>query len=179
MRVIAGIYRRRLLQEVDSNGTRETKDRVKESIFNAIQNDLYGSKVLDLFAGSGSLGIEAISRGASSCVFVDQDQLPIKTIHANVASLKINNSEIHKQDALAYLSNTKETFDIILLDPPYHLDILKEVTKIIETNEILSKDGRIVALYSKNDTLEVEGKIQVTKTKTIGITKVSYLKWGI
>lgn len=180
MRVIGGIHRSRLLTEVPSDDTRETKDRVKESIFNSIQFDLPDAIVLDLFAGSGSLGIEALSRGAKHCDFNDQSRIATKVIQANVANLQLgNNSSITSQDALAFLQRKQSAYDIILLDPPYHMDILANVIEIIATQSLLAPYGIIIALSAREHIIPLPdcGIIEY-KTKKSGITKISYLKWG-
>jgi 16S rRNA (guanine(966)-N(2))-methyltransferase RsmD len=180
MRVIGGTYRSRKLLEVDSTSTRETKDRVKESIFNSLQPYLYEARVLDLFAGSGSLGIEAISRGALSVVFVDQQTQAIHTIRKNCDVLQINNQvHVHQQDAVDHLHQTTEIFDIILLDPPYASQELDLMIEIIAQRRILTTNGIVVCLYSKKDTLKQSNRgIIEYKTKTMGITKVTFMKWG-
>lgn len=181
MRVIAGEFRSRVLVEVDSDLTRETKDRVKESIFNSIQNDLYEANVLDLFAGSGSLGIEAISRGSIFCDFVDKGKDAINAVRKNILNLKIESkSGIHFEEYSSFLEKTYHGYDIILLDPPYKIDCIDDIIKTIARKKLLSKDGIIVCLYSKNNQLKTENNgIIEYKKKTIGITNVSYMKWGI
>ena len=114
MRVIAGTFRSRILNEVESNNTRSTKDRVKEQIFNSVGPYFNGLSVLDLFSGSGSLGIEAISRGVDKCVFVDNDRLAIKVITDNILKLKIQDqSDIIQSLYGDYINNTNEEFDLI------------------------------------------------------------------
>ncbi len=181
MRVIAGEFRHRKLHEVDSKNTRETRDQVKESIFNSIQSYLYDATVLDLFSGSGSLGIEAISRGAKRAVFVDKERLAISTTQKNIDMLGIRDkADIKHSDYQSFLSASNETFDVILLDPPYRLHVIEEIISLIERQNLLAKDGIIVALYSKNVSLNIEGfDIISYKEKKIGVTNISFLKWGI
>lgn len=180
MRVIGGQFRSRRLFEVESADTRETKDRVKESIFNSIQSHLYDAMVLDLFAGSGSLGIEAMSRNAAHTTFVDSQMGAIRTIQKNVSLFNIENRvDIHHNDAFQFLQQTTKTYDIILLDPPYHLKIINEIVSQIAMHQLLRDDGVIVCLYSKNDELLTENHGIISyKTKTMGITKITYMKWG-
>ena len=181
MRVISGEYRSRVLLEVNKETTRETKDRVKESIFNSIRNDLFDAKVLDLFAGSGSLGIEAISNGSSFCDFVDKERDAINTIRENILNLGIEKkSGIHYMDYQTFIEKTYHEYDVILLDPPYMLDCIDEIIKHVSRKKLLHKDGIIVCLYSKNNTLKQENNgIIEYKKKTIGITNVSFMKWGV
>ena len=179
MRVIAGTYRSRVLKEVECDTTRSTKDRVKESIFNSIQNHLYESTILDLFAGSGALGIEAISRGAKSCVFNESNTKAIKIVEENINMLEIENAKVERLDYVDFLLSTNDTFDIILLDPPYHMNIIDEIIQLISKRNLLNKDGIIVSLYAKNISLQEQNSgIIEYKKKTIGITNVSYMKWG-
>ena len=181
MRVIAGEFRSRVLKEVDATTTRETKDRVKESIFNSINNYIPESICLDLFAGSGSLGIEAISRGASFVDFVDHNLEAYKTTLENINTLKIKDRvTLSKNDYNEFLKNTTKSYDLIFLDPPYHLEKLNDIIKVISDNKLLKEDGIIICLYSKNISIkdDVNGIIEY-KQKKIGITKVSFMKWGI
>lgn len=163
MRVISGKYKGKILSGFDIKGTRPTMDRVKESMFAIIQNYLKDSICLDLFAGSGSLGIEALSNGAKKCYFVDNNKVAIETIKKN--TLKIDNKEIIQEDCFKALLQFKNKvkFDVIFLDPPYHDNLLNQVLeKIIEYN-LLNKNGIIVCeledeLLTTNLTLLKEKK---------------------
>lgn len=180
MRVIGGYHRSRKLHEVPSDDTRETKDRVKESIFNSITPHLYQARVLDLFAGSGSLGIEALSRGAASCTFNDTSPMSIKVIRENLNLLQeTSKSIVVSQDALRFLSQTTGVYDIILLDPPYGSQLLGTIVQQIASHQLLDKFGVIVALSGKNDSIDGSDCDIITyKTKKYGLTTVTYLKWG-
>ena len=181
MRVISGKYRSRILDEVASEATRETKDRIKESIFNSINSYLCEATVLDLFAGSGSLGIEALSRGSKSCIFVDNTSNAISAVRSNIKKLHIENySEIYFGDYQDFLNKTYKNFDIILLDPPYYMDIINNIIKEIARKKLLHQKGIIVCLYSKNNALKIENNgIIEYKKKRVGITNISYYKWGV
>lgn len=181
MRIIAGNYRTRVLKEVNQLSTRETKDRVKESIFNSITPYLYGARVLDLFAGSGSLGFEAISRGSEFVEFSDSNSTAIKVIRSNASSLGVlKQCRITQSDYKEYLASCNSVFDVILLDPPYALNCLDDVIRIITLKKLLSDNGIIVCLYDKNNSLKEDNNgIIEYKQKKIGITKVSFMKWGI
>ena len=148
MRVISGISRGTKLKTIESDTTRPTLDRVKESLFNIIQVDIKGKKVLDLFAGSGALGIEAISRGAETATFCDNSIDAIQVIKTNIENTKCTDKSIVlKKDyllALKYLAKNNQKFDIIFLDPPYKTDFAnKAIEQIIELN-LLSKEGIII-----------------------------------
>ena len=181
MRVIAGTYRSRILKEVKSEFTRSTKDRVKEQIFNSVGPYFDGLIVLDLFSGSGSLGIEAISRGVNKCVFVDKERDSVKVITDNVLTLKIQDKSVIVQSLYSdYLNNSTEVFDLIFLDPPYSLEELDLIISIISKRKLLSENGRIVCLYSKKSSIkEKNNDIIEYKQKISGITKISFMKWGI
>ena len=180
MRVISGTFRSRILDEVSSDKTRETKDRVKETIFNSITNNLYDAITLDLFAGSGSLGIEALSRGAKECVFVDKMVDAIDVVRKNVGKLHVANiCEIFHGDYNDFLMKTYHNFDVILLDPPYHMEVIDDIIKTIARKKLLKDDGVIIVLYSKNNSIKSENNgIIEYKKKTMGITNISFMKWG-
>lgn len=120
MKVVTGSLRGRNIVTLDGTATRPTTQRVKEALFSAIQFDIEGRRVLDAFAGSGQLGIEAISRGAAACVFVDKEREAAEVVRRNVTTLGISAvSTVLCQDTLTFLRNTKEKFDLIFIDPPY------------------------------------------------------------
>lgn len=181
MRVIAGEFRSRIIKEVGLASTRETKDLVKESIFNSIGPNFIEKSVLDLFAGSGSLGIEALSRGASRCTFVDHNKHAIKTINQNLHSLKLaSNIEVVLSEYAKFLNNLDQEFDIILLDPPYDLDVIDLIIDIVSKKKLLSENGVIVVLSSKKSLIKDNiSDIIKYKEKVKGITRISFWKWGL
>ena len=125
--------------------TRPTTDKVKESIFNIIQFDLEGRRVLDLFGGTGQLGIEALSRGAAHCTFVEQRRDAVALIRENVKACQLQeNARIIQGEALSFLVSCREKFDVILLDPPYHTDLLERCMEAIVMFDILSEHGIMV-----------------------------------
>lgn len=180
MRVISGTFRSRVLEEVASIKTRETKDRVKESMFNSLQPYLYQATVLDLFAGSGSLGIEALSRGCEHVTFVDHFHQAITVLNNNIATLQVaKQSKVFQEDFRTFLLHNQTIYDIIILDPPYDLIVLDEIVEMIATKKLLHEDGIIVLLYGKNTVLKTENSgIIEYKKKTMGITNLSFMKWG-
>ena len=145
MRVISGKLKGISLKTPNGMLTRPTADRVKEAMFSIIQFDLPGAKVLDLFGGTGQLGIEAISRGAASAVFVDTQDAACKLIKENLVKTKLTEqARVIKSDYLSYLRSTTEKFDIILLDPPYAEVFLENALKTITEIDILQSNGIIV-----------------------------------
>jgi len=146
MRVITGKARGVQLKTPDGMDTRPTTDRVKEALFSIINFDIPGAKVLDLFGGTGQLGIEALSRGASSAVFVDAREESCRLIRENLRRTKLEKeAKVVRSDYLAYLNRTTEQFDIILLDPPYAEVFLENALKRIAEIDILHSGGIIVA----------------------------------
>ena len=146
MRVITGKARGTVLKTPDGMQTRPTADRVKEALFSIINFDIPGAKVLDLFGGTGQLGIEALSRGAASAVFVDESEAACKLIRENLRRSKLDSQgRVVRGDYMAYLKSCREKFDIILLDPPYAEVFLENSLKIISEIDILQSGGIIVA----------------------------------
>jgi 16S rRNA (guanine966-N2)-methyltransferase len=180
LRVIAGQYKSRKIKDVPSKLTRPTTDKNKEVIFNSIGQFFNGGKVLDLFAGSGSLGIEALSRGMSSCDFVDKQYTAIKVIQENIDGLNLKDqSKIIKKDAIQYLKNTQNSYDLILLDPPYKLKPYQEVLDLIASRQLLNNHGIIVMESDHQTTIQGIQDIQVIKEKTLGQSKITILERNI
>ena len=144
MRVITGTARGRRLKELQGMETRPTTDKVKESLFNIIQFEIEGRRVLDLFAGTGQLGIEALSRGAAEAVFVDRRPDAVRLVQENLALCGFTDrARVKSGDALAYLKSG-EKFDLIFLDPPYASDLLKKAMETIPAIDIVTENGIIV-----------------------------------
>jgi len=145
MRVISGSARGRRLKELQGMQTRPTTDKVKESLFNIIQFDLPGRKVLDLFGGTGQLGIEALSRGAAGCTFVEQRRDAVRLIQENLKECRLEDkARVVSGEALAFLSSCREKFDVIFLDPPYHTDLMDRALELVTKIDILSEHGIII-----------------------------------
>lgn len=145
MRVITGRARGVALKTPDGMATRPTSDRVKEAMFSIVQFDIPGAAVLDLFGGTGQLGIEALSRGAKSAVFVDEREDACRLIRENLKRTKLENPcRVIRSDYSAYLRSCRDKFDIIFLDPPYVEVFLENSIKIITEIDILQTGGIIV-----------------------------------
>ena len=178
MRVISGKLKGRVLKGYNIEGTRPTMDRVKESLFAIIQWFLDDSIVLDLFAGSGNLGIEAISNGASKCYFVDNNKECIKVINDNINTFKINNqSVVLNKDYLKALNDFNVKFDIIFIDPPYKYNIKKELLDIILNNNLLNNNGIIVFEYSNDEEIN-NNNFKLLKNKKYGDKFISVYKFN-
>ena len=160
MRVITGKARGVLLKTPEGMLTRPTSDRVKEALFSIVNFDLPGANVLDLFAGTGQLGIEALSRGAKHAVFVDAREDACKIVRENLRRTKLENeAKVVRGDYLDYLRRCKEKYDIILLDPPYAEVFLENALKCITEIDILQSGGIIVTErpVEKALNLEIDG----------------------
>jgi len=146
MRVITGKARGIVLKTPDGMATRPTSDRVKEALFSIIQFDIPAARVLDLFGGTGQLGIEALSRGAKRAVFVDEREDACRLIRENLKRTKLEQSaRVVRSDYMAYLKTCSEQFDIVLLDPPYAEVFLENSLKMITEIDILQSGAIIVA----------------------------------
>ena len=145
MRVITGTARGRKLKELPGLETRPTTDKVKESVFNIVQFDIEGRRVLDLFAGTGQMGIEALSRGAASCTFLDLRKEAAAVVRENLAHTGLaDQGTVLQRDAMAYLAGCGEKFDLIFLDPPYASGLLAKALEAIAAIDIVTENGIIV-----------------------------------
>lgn len=163
MRIISGKYKGRILKEHNIEGTRPTMDRIKESLFAMIQTKLPNSICLDLFCGSGSLGIEALSNNAKECYFVDSNKKIIEILKKN--TFDIEGVKIINEDYTKALHNFKIKFDIIFLDPPYDMHLINKAIEIIEKENLLNENGLIVCEYR---TEEIKANYSLYKEKKYG-----------
>lgn len=141
VRVSAGEWRSRLLKFPDVDGLRPTPDRVRQTVFNWLGQELYGLSCLDLFAGTGVMGFEALSRGAKQTVLIEKSRAAYQALLDNKAALKATNAQVLNLDALQFLKQNQQKFDVIFLDPPYHQGFLDQVLPLIKT--ALSDDGLV------------------------------------
>lgn len=183
MRVVAGIYRGRKLERIEGMDIRPTSDMVKESLFNILGGEVINSNFLDLFGGTGSIGIEAVSRGAEHVVFIDSSIKSIKVLRKNLENLGIkNNVEVYNADyltAINKLYQNSRRFDIIFLDPPYGTGIAQKALERINEKPILSGDGVIIVEHDARDAMPVSlGSIKMYREKRYGNTKLSFYHTG-
>lgn len=175
LRIIGGTWRGRKLHFPDSDGLRPTPDRVRETLFNWLQPLMHGARCLDLFAGSGALGLEALSRGAAEVVMVDRDPQVIATLRQHVALLQAQGAQLLCADSMAYLQHPsmQRPFDIVFLDPPFHQDLLAACCRHLEEQQWLSDTARIY-LESENaqPLTAVPPNWRITHSKRAG--QVSY-----
>jgi len=178
MRVIAGDLRGRQINAVKGDNTRPTTDKIKENIFNIMGQFFDGGKVLDLFAGSGNLGIEAISRGAEHAIFVDMNFNAIKTIKENISNLKLQEkTDVYRNDAfkaLNVLAKKGSRFDIIFLDPPYGKILISDLLKFITENAMLNENGLIMCEYDAGQHVGLdETYISILKKEIYGTVEIT------
>lgn len=173
LRIIAGLWRGRKLSFLEREGLRPTTDRVRETLFNWLQMDLSGSRCLDLFAGSGALGLEAASRGASKVVMVDNDQTTINRLQKNVTLLAAEQVEVICDDAVSFLRGCNQVFDLVFIDPPYRSDLIAPCCELLESEQCLSDHAKIyIECDASNDLSkkigEFPGNWRCLKRKTAG-----------
>ncbi|XJZ28386.1 16S rRNA (guanine(966)-N(2))-methyltransferase RsmD [Bacillota bacterium Lsc_1132] len=183
MRVVSGSCKGRALKAVPGNTTRPTTDKVKEAMFNMIGPYFEGGTALDLFAGSGGLGIEALSRGLDQVIFIDRDAKAIQTIHENIKSCQLENqSEVYRNDADRSLKAVMKrgiVFDYIFLDPPYKKQQLITVMNKIAEYALLKSGGKIICEHSHDVELpESIGPFYKLKHETYGIIAVTIFRNG-
>lgn len=171
MKVISGKYKGRTLEGFDMIGTRPTMDRVKESLFAMIQTTIPNRIVLDLFSGSGNLGIEALSQGASFSYFVDYQRKAVQTIERNLSRIGIAEAKVFCMDyqkALIMFSSENISFDIIFLDPPYRTDYIEKSIALIDEKDLLNEKGLLICESDSLDKMIYSSHFQVVKEKKYG-----------
>ena len=175
LRIVAGNWRSRLLQIADVPGLRPTSERIRETLFNWLTPCIHGARCLDLYAGTGALGLEALSRGAADVVFVEQSVLAAKTLQANISSLGAKDVKILNLDARKYLRRESPTaFDVVFIDPPFAAELHDELCRLLAAGAWLAADARI---YIELDRDQLEPTLpdawSILKNKTAG--KVRYM----
>ena len=180
MRVISGKYKGRSLEGFSILGTRPTMDRVKESLFAMIQNKISDSCCLDLFSGSGNLGIEALSEGAKEVYFVDKNRKAYTTICRNLDKLGVDCDNVFCMDyikALNYFASLNLVFDVIFLDPPYATDFITKSIFSIVDNHLLAQDGVIVCESDSLERIDIPLCLKIVKSKKYGDKVVAILQY--
>jgi 16S rRNA (guanine(966)-N(2))-methyltransferase RsmD len=178
LRVIAGIARRTALVAPTGLNTRPTADRAKESLFNIIAPQVKNSRFLDIFCGSGAIGIEALSRGAKEAVFVENAAPALKAVKENLSKTKLQNAEIIEasaENAIKTLSAAGRRFDIIFMDPPYDSQLIVQTFQEIYCAELLAEDGIIIAETENNREIAVSEFI-LTSARVYGRTNFLFYK---
>lgn len=181
MRVISGFLKGRNLKGDKIKGTRPTMDKIKQSLFAMIQNDVNDAICLDLFSGSGSLGIEAISNGASFAYFVDKNRIAYETTKDNIKTFKIEDkTKVMLDDymkALNYFKDSNIKFNLIFLDPPYNDNLINNILSFINENDLLYKDGQVICEFSIENLEDQYGNLVLLKDRQYGDKKIKiYVK---
>jgi len=180
MKVISGTLKGRNIEGYNIDGTRPTMDRVKESLFAIIQNNIKGSIVLDLFAGSGQLGIEAISNGANTSYFIDNNKEVIKVLNQNISNLNIKtNSKVILSDwkkALNDFSNQNIKFDLIFVDPPYDYNVYEKILDKVSTLNLLTENGLIILEHANLKFKDNYNNLTLYKEKRYGSKSINIYK---
>lgn len=180
MRVISGTARGHNLKAPEGMDTRPTTDRIKETLFNIIARDLLDCKFLDLFSGTGAIGIEALSRGAEEAVFVDFSLESKKIIDYNLEHTKLKEkAKVYSQkvsEVVEKLSRNGEKFDIIFMDPPYKKGLADETLKLIKEKEILAEDGYIIVEHETVGELKIPEGFQIFKEKEYRKTTMTFIE---
>ena len=180
MRVITGTARGRRLGELTGMDTRPTTDRVKEGLINIIQNDIEGRRVLDLFAGTGQLGIECLSRGAAHCTFVDQRKDAVALVRKNLDATELSDrAKVFQGDAQSFLVSAGERYHLIFLDPPYDTNLLNTTLNRIAVIDILAENGIIICeSRADQDLPELPLPYRKSKDYRYGKIKVTLYRKG-
>ena len=181
MRIIAGEFRGRQIKPVPGDNTRPTTDKVKESVFNMLGQFFDGGRVLDLFAGSGNLGVEALSRGMDHALFIDMSPAAIKVIKTNIATLGIESRcEIYRNDAmraLSVLAKKEAQFDLLFLDPPYGKIKITELLATIVNHELLADNGMVMCEFDAGQEVTYDDtRLQEVRREVYGTIEVLILE---
>tara|TARA_B100000029_G_C17567502_1_gene955549 strand:- start:564 stop:1124 length:561 start_codon:yes stop_codon:yes gene_type:complete len=184
MRIISGNFKGKKLFLPKDKNTRPLKDIVKESIFNLINHskkiniNIENSSVLDLFSGTGSFGIECLSRGSKNVIFFENYNEAIKILKKNLDSLKnVKNYKIYKQNFFNFFSlrkNFNYTFDLIFIDPPYKEKKINEIIELMLEKKLLNKNGILIIHRHKKDNIDITEKLRIIEDRTYGISKILF-----
>ena len=175
LRIVAGNWRSRLLEIADVDGLRPTSERIRETLFNWLTPRIAGARCLDLFAGTGALGLEALSRGAAEAVFVEKSTIAVASLKNNIVTLGASAAIVHNGDAKAFLRGADGgKFDIVFLDPPFAADMLGDLCRLLDEVSVLARGAQI---YIEEDRSRPEVNLpegwQVTNSKQAGNVRYS------
>jgi 16S rRNA (guanine966-N2)-methyltransferase len=180
MRIVAGLAKGRRIEAPKGMDVRPTTDRVREALFSSIAFRLQGALVLDLFAGTGALGLEALSRGAAAAVFVDGARRSIEIIRRNIAACGFGSqSKVIERDALVALHQLKSLghiFDLVFLDPPYQGPMLEKALHALDKEALIAKDALIVAEHPTEKPPSLPSGLSITSTKRYGNVALSFVQ---
>jgi len=178
LRIVAGIWRSRHLDIADVPGLRPTSERIRETLFNWLSPSIAGAQCLDLFAGTGALGLEALSRGAESVVFVEKSATAATALRTSIAALEADATTVHEMDAFDFLSTADGgVFDLVFLDPPFADDTLDDLCKLLQKKSILAAGAMVyVEEDRRRPEIELPDEWQVLKIKKAGNVRYSLVK---
>ena len=184
MRIIGGKFKGRKLRSVRGIRTRPTADRTREAIFNIIAFQVQDLRVLDLFAGTGALGIEALSRGAQSAVFIDNSNSALSILRENLAGLSVESStRVIQWDLAANLNcllSMPQAFDLVFMDPPYNKNLIKPALEHLHTSQSLNSGARVIVEHSQREPVEPNALLfEIVDHRKYGKTLVSFLKYMV
>lgn len=175
IRITGGKNRSRLLVTPNGTLTKPTMDKVRSAIFSALSDSVKNAKVLDLFAGSGSYGFEALSRGAAHATFVDKSHEAIKTVKENASKLNEENATVIFGDSMSFIKENNGVFDIVFVDPPYKLEVYEEIVKTLITRNMISDNG-IIVLESERELEFDQSSFKDVRFYKYGLAKVYILR---
>ena len=180
LRIVAGNWRSRLLEIADVPGLRPTSARIRETVFNWLAPRIPGARCLDMFAGTGALGLEALSRGAAECVFVEKSAAAARVLRQNITTLEAESAKVYETSATKYLQQADGTpFEIVFLDPPFAADLLPELCRLLEQSALLADNARVYIEEDRDQPVfELPERWQVLKTKNAGNVRYSLLTVG-
>ena len=174
MRIISGRFKGKPLKDLKYDHIRPTADKVKQALFTKLQFEIEGARVLDLFCGTGGLGIEAISRGAKEVIFVDKNPKSVALTKENLRSIK-SDAKVYNVPFDKALEKVQGKFDLIILDPPYKSGFYEKAISLISQRELLAEEGTIVCEHNKDDVFDYS-LFDVYDEKTYGTVVLTYLK---
>jgi 16S rRNA (guanine966-N2)-methyltransferase len=180
MRIVAGEAKGARLRVPSGREVRPTSDRVREAVFSSLGTSVRGARVLDLFGGSGALGLEAMSRGASEAVFVERSGMIRKVLEANIATLGYQKSSRvipgNAIGALRRLGGEKERFDIVFVDPPYASDLAQQAVEELVASDLMTPHAIVVVEHMGSKNIHYPKSLQVSSTKRYGTTAITFLR---
>ncbi len=175
VRIISGIFKGKKLNVLDLEGLRPTPEKVRETIFSWIGNRIYQARVLDLFAGSGALGLEAVSRGAASVFLIEKDQKNAANLKSQLKSFKDLDATLINTDAINFLENSNEVFDIVFIDPPYKLNLISPSLELLLSRNLITQDS-LIYVEMRNGSNETVPGYEIIKEEVQGQVKYTLLK---
>lgn len=169
LRIVAGKWRSRLLPVADVEGLRPTAERIRETLFNWLADSIEGARCLDLYAGTGALGFEALSRGAKEAVFVETSRPAMTLLQSSATKLGATGAEFFHGEAFSYLDRPSRRFDIVFLDPPFASDVLEDLCRLLDAGDWLADGARVYLEQDRNQALPaLPAGWTVSKEKTAG-----------